>query len=246
MSYAGLTIKDSNVIKRYLHRNRYRQALTGLRNYPPSFSGNILDFGGGNGELCKYIYGKFPNAKIVLYELTPSIRAEAIDNLKEYPEIEIVGDVKDIPLPEFDIIFCLEVFEHIIEEQYSLLFNEFIKLMSDESLLIIGVPVEVFLPALLKGIFRMCRRYGAYDANIRNVLKCMIGKPPQKRIRGTIENSLPYYYEHLGFDYRVFQYELSKYFNIVKSYGGPIAFLTPSLNFEKYYMCKKSDDCNIR
>ena len=82
MSYANLTISDSNAVKRYLHKVRYNQSLLALKNYPSSFSGNILDFGGGNGELCKYIYARFPEARIVLYELTPSLREEAVNNLK--------------------------------------------------------------------------------------------------------------------------------------------------------------------
>ena len=239
MCYANVTIKDKNIIKRHLQKKRYKHALLSLKNLPSSFSGNILDYGGGNGELCKYIFDMFPNTKIILYEPASALREEAIYNLKKYSQIKIIENLNNIPFSNFDIIFCLAVFEHIPEEQYSVLFNEFFKLLHHNGLLIIGIPIEVYLPALFKGIFRMCRRYGAYDANIKNVLKCTIGKPPKNRIISLIDVSLPYYYEHLGFDYRIFQYKLIKHFKIIRTYGSPFPFLFTNLNFEKYYLCKK-------
>lgn len=240
MSYADITVKDKNAIKRYLHRKRYRQALLAVKEVPFNFSGNILDFGGGNGEFCKYIFSMFPDSNTVLYEPTPSIREEAAGNLIGYPGIKIIDNLLITPYPGFDIIFCMEVFEHMVEEQYPVLFNEFAKLMDAKSLLVISIPVEVYLPALIKGIFRMFRRYGSFDANIKNVLKCTSGKPPAIRPRDKIENSLPYYYDHLGFDYRSFEKEIKKHFNVINSYGGPCTFLPAGLNFEKYYLCKKS------
>ena len=110
--------------------------------------------------------------------------------------------------------------------------------MSKQGILVISVPVEVYMPALFKGIFRMIRRYGAFDANIKNILKCLVGKPPKERPRGKIENELLYYYDHLGFDYRVFGAELAKHFKIISSYGGPFMHFPLWANFEKYFICR--------
>ncbi|MBN1298085.1 MAG: methyltransferase domain-containing protein, partial [Actinobacteria bacterium] len=221
-------------------RKRYRQALISVREVPFNFKGNILDYGGGSGEFCKYILKSFPYANVVLYEPTPSIRQEAIKNLAEYPGIKINAEIKDLPYTKFDVIFCMEVFEHMVIDQYPVIFNDFLKLMDRDSLLVLSIPVEIYLPALIKGIFRMTRRYGRYDANIKNIFKCTFGKPPQNRPREEIENSLPYHYDHLGFDYRAFEKELKKHFSIICSYGGPFTLLPAALNLEKYYLCKKS------
>ena len=238
MSYADITINDKSRVKSWLHKKRYTQALHAVREFPFNFAGNILDFGGGSGEFCKYILNALPDSTPVLYEPTPSLRKEALSNLEKYKQIKIIANIKDSPYRVYDVIYCMEVFEHMVEEQYRVLFEQFLTVMGKNSLLIISIPVEVYLPALAKGIFRMFRRYGSFDANIKNVLKCFFGKPPVTRPRGEIENGLPYYYDHLGFDYRVFESELKKYFVVDGSYGGPVTFLPAYLNFEKYYMCR--------
>jgi hypothetical protein len=239
MSYADITINDKSRIKSWLHRKRYMQALYAVREVPFNFSGSILDFGGGSGEFCKYILKALPDSMPVLYEPTPSLRQEASVNLGKFSQIKIIADLRDSPYPVYDVIFCMEVFEHMVEEQYSVLFEQFLNLMDKNSLLVMSIPVEIYLPALAKGVFRMFRRYGSFDAKLKNVLKCTFGKPPAIRPRGEIENGLPYYYDHLGFDYRVFEGKLKKYFKITGSYGGPLTFLPACLNFEKYYLCRK-------
>jgi hypothetical protein len=47
-------------------------------------------------------------------------------------------------------------------------------------LLIMGAPNELYITALLKGAFRIKRRYGAYDARPGNILRAAIGKPPHR------------------------------------------------------------------
>jgi SAM-dependent methyltransferase len=237
--YANVTIRDPNIIKRKLHRIRYGHALLSMKKFPDSFSGNIFDYGGGNGELCKYIISGFPGTSITMYEPAPDIRSEAVSNLEKYPGIKIVGGVSDIPSYSFDMIFCLAVFEHLHQDDYNSLFNDFNRLLKQDGILVIGVPVEIYIPALIKGIFRMTRRYGNYDANISNVLRCFIGKPPKNRPLSHIDVSLPFYWDHLGFDHRVFQGKLASRFKIVKIYGSPLPIFLNILNFDKYYVCKK-------
>jgi hypothetical protein len=45
--------------------------------------------------------------------------------------------------------------------------------------LIIGVPVEIGFPALYKGLFRMWRRFGAFEASWRDVWDCVAHRPPK-------------------------------------------------------------------
>ena len=237
--YANVTINDKNIFKRNLQKTRYRHALLALKELSPSFSGNILDYGCGNGQLCKYISESFPVADLTMYEPASELREEAAGNLKDYLQIRITDSISNISASFFDVIFCLAVFEHILEDRYCVMLNDFNKLLKSDGLLVIGVPVEVHLPALFKGVFRMGRRYGAYDANIKNVFRCVIGKPPGNRPISNIDVSLPYYFDHLGFNERIFRNELIKHFKIYRIYGSPLPFLWVGLNFEKYYLCKK-------
>ena len=76
---------------------------------------NICDFGAGNGELCKLLDSNYKNANIVCYEPAPRLYSEAQENLKE-TTVKIISDTTNIN-DTFDILFCLEVFEHLPEEE---------------------------------------------------------------------------------------------------------------------------------
>ena len=84
------------------------------------------------------------------------------------------------------------------------------------------MPNELFVPALAKGIFRMTRRYGAFDARPSNVLKAALGRPPKTRPVRRIARGLPYHMAHTGFDHRKLQERLSEAFDPVRSFGSPI------------------------
>ncbi|WP_347888327.1 class I SAM-dependent methyltransferase [Nitrosomonas europaea] len=130
----------------------------------------ILDFGAGNGELCKLIALQFPKAKIVCYEPTPSLMAEAKENLADLPQISFCSDLEKISDGSVELIFCLEVFEHLPEKETKDALGQFDRLLTDNGNAVIGVPVEIGIPALYKGIFRMSRRFNTFDASIKNVL----------------------------------------------------------------------------
>lgn len=237
--YADVTIKDRNIIKRKLHRIRYKHAIIPLKKYPHNFSGNILDYGGGNGQLCRYISSILPYSNITMYEPSPDIRSEAISNLEDYPKIRIKDNVNDIASNSFDVIFCLAVFEHIPGRKYIIFFNDFKRLLKQNGKIIIGIPIEIYIPALAKGLFRMSRRYKEYDANLYNVFRCVIGRPPRNRPLSKLSDSLPYHWDHLGFDHRILQKKLSRHFKIIKKYGSPFPLLLDFLNFDRYYICTK-------
>lgn len=66
-----------------------------------------------------------------------------------------------------NLVFCLEVFEHLPSEETTDALRQIYDLLRPDGKLIIGVPVEVGVPALYKVIFRMSRKYGGFDANIK-------------------------------------------------------------------------------
>ena len=75
MAYSDITFKDKNPIKRWLQQHRLAAA---IRIADGKFHPEcVLDFGAGNGELCKLIALQFPKAKIICYEKTQSLMDEA-------------------------------------------------------------------------------------------------------------------------------------------------------------------------
>lgn len=234
LSYSNITFLDKNPIKRWLQRKRLISAIKILGT--SDCAKRICDFGAGNGELCKGLAEKFPAAKIICYEPTPSLLLEARENLREFGErIEFCSDAKDLENQTFDIILCLEVFEHLPKIETISALKIISEILHNEGKFVIGVPVEVGIPAVYKGLFRMIRRYGAFDANIKNVFLALIGYPPVDRPVSEISPGLSFYFEHMGFNHKILAHEFLKYFKLVgvstSPFGKPISFLMPEINY---------------
>jgi trans-aconitate methyltransferase len=129
--YSDITFKDPSPIKRYVQRRRLTDALSVLGE---RFAGNVLDYGGGNGELTRMIAGRFPNARVVYYEPSPEMFAEGKEDLKG---------------ARFDYVFCLEVFEHLPRGPTLKAIRTVNRLLTKGGLLIVGVPNEGYIMALL-------------------------------------------------------------------------------------------------
>ena len=150
------------------------------------------------------------------------------------------GSLADLPRGSADMVFCMEVFEHLPEKETLNSLDAIDQLMRCDGRAIIGVPVEVFLPALFKGMFRMVRRYGDVDATVWNVFRASVGAPPRNRPVGMIADGLPYHFRHMGFDYRRFVKILRDRFAVQKTRGSPVTLLPPWLNNEVYYVLAKT------
>lgn len=239
--YADITINDRNPVKRYLQRTRLRHSLKIFDEIEISQPLHILDFGSGNGELCKYLSDIFSKSKIYAYEPAPELRAEAQENLKNIKNATVIDTVENIS-EQFDVIFCLEVLEHLPEKELNGVLDTLKKLAKDKAIIIIGVPNEIYLPALIKGLFRMTRRYGDVDAVPSNIFKASAGIPPGHRPVSELSAGLPYIFRHMGFDYRELKMRLQHHFHIRQIYGSPLPFLPLSLNFEIYFICLKQTE----
>lgn len=237
-SYANITVNDKNPIKRWLQKTRLKQSLSGLKynQINEKTSLKIIDWGGGSGELCKLLVEKFPAAQIWCYEPVEKMREEAKSNLENLPSVKIIGDVSDLPHSAFDVIFCLEVFEHLPEQETEAAIDNISKLLKPSGYACIGVPNEIYISALIKGLFRMTRRYGSFDAKWTNLIAATMGNPPTDRPVSQIEG-LAYYHPHMGFDFRLFEKDVSKKLKIEKIWGSPMTGLPAILNFEVYFLC---------
>jgi SAM-dependent methyltransferase len=238
MTYSDITFNDKNPIKRYFQQRRLTEATSiAGESFNPKC---VVDFGAGNGELCKHIALIFPKAKVICYEPTPSLMAEAKQNLVNLPQIVFCHDIAEIASSSVQLIFCLEVFEHLPKDQTLDVLGQFNRILSGNGKAVIGVPIEIGIPALYKGIFRMSRRFGSYDASIKNVLLSLLRFPPKNRPLSEITPGFTYYYEHMGFDYRNLQSQLRAHFSLEKVITSPFYFLGQLLNPEVNFLVKKN------
>jgi SAM-dependent methyltransferase len=239
MSYAELTFKDRNPIKRWLQNQRLISAINLYKNVDQRPS-QICDFGAGNGELCKFLAQKYQSSKIICYEPTPSLLSEAKQNLMDVENIEFYQDIDKIKHGTSDVIFCLEVFEHLPPEETDNALKEIFNLLKPGGIVIIGVPVEIGLPALYKGIFRMSRRYGKFDANIKNIVLSVIGRPPKNRPVAEIAPGFKFYHPHTGFNFHRLEKDIKGYFNLHQISASPFSFLGSWLMPEIYFIANKN------
>jgi SAM-dependent methyltransferase len=238
MAYSEITFKDKNPIKRWLQQRRLVVA-THIANeiFNPQC---ILDFGAGNGELCKLIALQFPKAKIICYEPTPSLMAEAKENLTNLEQVHFCSSIEEVGSASIDLIFCLEVFEHLPKLETKNAMTQITRLLISNGSAVIGVPIEIGIPALYKGIFRMSRRFGEFDASIKNVFLSVLCFPPKNRPVSEIAPGFSFHYEHMGFDYRYLKSLLIKCFVLKRVTSSPFSiFLGLWLNPEAYFHVRK-------
>jgi SAM-dependent methyltransferase len=241
IKYADITINDSNPIKRKLQYIRLSHSIKLFKHLPRNFSGSILDIGTGDATLSKQIAEIWPDADIFAYEPAVELREQARKNARNYKNISIVDSLSKIPIESFDYIFCLEVLEHLPETEVENLFKELLRFSDAKTTIVIGVPNEIFLAALVKGPFRMTRRFGDVDASPLNILKSILGFPPENRPVGLLSEGVPYIFRHMGFDYRRLGNTIKERFQILATYGSPWPSLPLFFNFEIYFICKIRD-----
>jgi SAM-dependent methyltransferase len=238
MAYADITINDPNRVKRWVQRRRFRDAVNILRNAETRGTVDVLDFGGGDGELLRQCLLEYPSIRACLYEPTAALRREAEAKLAQHDRVRVVADLESLGDRRFDFVFCLEVFEHLPQPATHNAIDTIHRLLKPRGVAIIGVPHEVFLPALAKGVFRMIRRFGAFDARPLNVLNAALGRPPACRPTREIAPGFAYHHYHLGFDHRQLERELKNKFQIISRWFSPAKVLGPVLNSEVYYLLR--------
>lgn len=181
-----------------------------------------------------------PSIRATIYEPTPSLMAEAKQMLSSRDRVTFTESTTVLQDETYDYVFCHEVFEHLPEKETVQALAEIRRLLKPGGLAVIGVPIEIYFPALIKGIFRISRRYGEFDATPRNVFSAIIGYPPSQRPTAEISTGFNYHFQHLGFDFRYLQRQIAASFLIKRRWFSPFPVLGSMLNSEVYYLLQKA------
>lgn len=237
MSYASLTRRDPNPLKRWVQRRRIEDAIDLILNGKEPAC--IVDYGGGDGFAAAWLARKSPQARILCFEPDPVLAAEAEAALADAPNGAVATVESQLQDGAADAILCAEVFEHLPEAETAVAVDTLWRVLKPGGRLVVGVPVEIGPPALAKGLFRALRRPGAFDARWRHVLAAAAGRPPSDRPAGRIGERL-YYGHHLGFDHRRLRATLSARFTPEAERASPFAFLPVWLSSELYLVYRKA------
>ncbi|MFH1366853.1 MAG: methyltransferase domain-containing protein [Patescibacteria group bacterium] len=233
LSYGADTYKDSLFIKRWLHCRRFAHALKLL---DLKAGEKILDYGCGDGYFLKLIKNHFPAVEAAGFEpYAPKCR-EAQKELSGL-DIDVFQSIESIRGQKFDKITCLETAEHLADKELEILGLNVRSLLVRGGLFIITVPIEIGVPALIKNTYRLLKNRHYDNLNITNYFKAIAGFGIKRRII-TLEPGLEYIFSHTGFDHRVFEKQLAKYFFIERKEGQPWAFFGAIFNNNLYYFCR--------
>jgi len=198
----------------------------------------MADFGGGDGALCERVLHLWPAAQATCYEPSAELNKQAAEATAG-TGVQVVATTAALSDAAYDLVTCCEVFEHLPERETGQALEEFARILKSEGRLVIGVPNEIFAVGFAKGLFRMTRRYGEYDARWGTVLAAARGKPRQDRPHLDIDG-LPFIYPHTGFDYRRLIRDIQAHrFVFVGHYCSPFRRAPRSINAEIYLVCTK-------
>lgn len=235
--YADLTINDRNRAKRYLQRRRLRDSLRMVTARP----GAVLDLGAGDGELARLVASRYSPERLVCYEPSAELRQQAQANLADRPAVEIVESLDGLAPESFDLVFCLEVLEHLPDRELEELLGAARRLLRPAGRMIVGVPNEIHLAALARGLFRWARGVRNFDTVPGHILQASLGRPPRAREAVTVDGGRSYYRRHMGFDHRRLRQQIGAHFQVQDRYGSPCPRLPLWMNFEVYFVCGRKN-----
>jgi len=236
-SYAALTRDDPNPLKRAVQGRRLSDALRLAAELTPAL---VVDYGGGDGALCRSAAALWPQARLLCFEPAPQLAQQARALLASTAAAEVVESEAALPSGAADVVFCTEVFEHLPSAETDRALGEIARILKPGGVAVIGVPVEIGPPALAKGLFRAARRPGDFDAAPRSVLQATLGRPPRPRPEAEISPGRAYYPHHAGFDHRPLVRAIGERFVLETLSGSPFPALPAWLNSEVYLRARRA------
>ena len=227
--YRDYTRNSTEFFKRLAHRTRLESAAAMV---PLSKDMKILDYGCGDGHLFSYLANQVPRTQLVGYE--PFL----LDQMTE-PDIRThsnVGELVALHRDSFDVVFCLEVCEHLTADAMIKLFRHIRECGKDSATYVFGVPIETGLSGFAKGIYRTLKG-GRQNATLGRSIKALISSsiPRAHDADGWIGS-------HTGFDTLYFIEQL-RYggFNVLHRRYLPWPWLGSLMNNEVYLICERNE-----
>lgn len=120
-----------------------------IRKWTPS---KFLEFGAGTGNFTRIFLDRGFDG--VCYDLSGENREMIRRNLRNYEQLDVIDDLKDIQQREYEYIFAIEVMEHIENDQQAL--KEWAAFLKDGGRVLLTVPAHQ-------------RKFGKDDAQVGHV-----------------------------------------------------------------------------
>ena len=191
-----------------------------LKHITFSDNSRILDIGCSDGPFLPTLnyYAKSIIANDILENRVREAKNLVDFNLNESKKISLIcSDGQYLPFKEnnFDIIFCLEVLEHIVKPDQFL--RELLRVLKKNGTLICTLPIEIGLSLLIRNLIGKISHFQRPTYNLKQYFQRIFLKKGDREYLGEIG--------HKNFDWRVIKKNLNLHFKILKRKFIPINFL---------------------
>ena len=261
--YAKKQIHSRSALISWSHRGRFA---TGLRLAREVGGARVLDYGCGDGTFLAMLLGSDPATGRIKALSRPGVGSDHIrlavgaelhrsmvDDCRKRFEghatlrFDLVDDLKRPDVQgSFDTIFCMEVFEHVVDPAPIL--DRVHRLLAPGGALVISVPIETGLPVIVKQVVRRAagwRGIGHYPGTT--------GYTPMELVRSVFAGSSPHiqrpvfshqdgsqFHDHKGFNWRVLRTLIAERFDLVQQTTSPVGVLGPHLGTQRWFIARKT------
>jgi SAM-dependent methyltransferase len=242
--YAQKQIFSRDRLVAWSHSRRFDTAVALAR----AFHGKrLLDYGCGDGTfLAMTMMTPDAPASAVGAELSSEAVQECrlrygVEPRLQFVRVEELGLVDH--LGRYDAVFCMEVFEHVVDWEPELARLE--SLLAPGGKLVISVPVETGLPLMLKQTVRRVagwRRIGHYPGTSRYSLSelaaSVFAGHKQQVKRPVFDVGSGPFHDHKGFNWMVLKERLNEQFVVERVLASPFAWLGPHLATQAWFIAR--------
>jgi SAM-dependent methyltransferase len=236
MSYAELTYRSNNPLKRMVQSNRFHAMLPLI---DPAEPVSVLDYGCGDGFFLRLLRDKGVSPdRLIGFEPFGEMAAQFQTGPGCPGLIDNADGLDTLAGRHFSHIFCMEVMEHLDDAAVEVALDRIAALASPDTRIIVTVPSELGLAGAVKCLFRKAR--GTEDVDWPTIRSVLLGRPRARLVSDTPEGA--YIYSHIGFDQSQLEARLAKRFQIVGRIGVPFRHLPIALNNEVTFLCRPIPD----
>jgi len=209
VNYEKQTLDNPNPIARFAHRTRFKLSKQIVYNLVTKNS-VVLDFGCGHGRFLNEISfdDKIKNNDCKLLGYDPYLKIN-------FENFIVVNDSAHIPDNSVDIITCLEVVEHLYDDEIDSFLDFADKKLRPNGKILITVPIMIGPAMFLKELFRAILHRSWPTIKFIDVVKSGlfgISAPRADNVK----------ISHQGFDWRVAKKKISEVFSLKKLSFSPI------------------------
>jgi len=241
--YARNQLRSRSRLISWSHRGRFRAALRIAREVQ---GGRTLDYGCGDGTFLGLLASHMA-VSAVGAEIHSSIVDSCRSRFAGYDNLRFVhvSGLEPSERESFDVIYCMEVLEHVTEPDVLLERLEW--LLAPGGTLVISVPIETGLPVIVKQAVRTLagwRGIGDYPGTTRytppELLSSILAGATQHIQRPVFKDAAGNpTHDHKGFNWRVLRALVRRRFRLVREDTSPIRGLGPHFATQRWFVARK-------